>query len=178
MPIVPYGLGGVRDIGLLETTETRFSGFGRQERISRWWGVGLTATVPWHSKPTFHAVIRQVFRRAESFSPRLVAGKSRRRPVAVNSSSLPRCRETPPNNALEPSRPLSVLACRRSARLSARRSVDQERIPSRRKRTVPGCERGGCTRRVLAMPASPRWRPAVGIKDGDGCTSPAAAHSG
>jgi len=92
MPIVPYGLGGVRDIGLLETTETRFSGFGRQERISRWWGVGLTATVPWHSKPTFHAVIREVFRRAESFSPRLVAGKSRRRPVAVNSSSLPRCR--------------------------------------------------------------------------------------
>src|SRR6266550_2176825 len=120
MPIVRYGLGGMRDIGSLEATGTRFSGFGRKERISRWLGVGLTATVPWHSEPTFHAVIRQVSKRAESISPPLVAGRSRRRPVAVNSSSLPTCRETPPNNALEPSAPMRT----RAPRLSANRSAD------------------------------------------------------
>src|SRR6266850_4657864 len=123
MSIVPSGLAGLRAIGFLEATGTRFSGFGRKGRISRWLGVWLTATVRWRSKPTFHAVIRQVFRRAESISPRLVAGRSRQRRVAVNSRSLPKCRETPPNNALEPPRPLSVLACRRGARLSARRST-------------------------------------------------------
>src|SRR5438876_12194715 len=93
MRIVPYGLDGMRDIWFPAPKGTRFSGFGLKERISSSLGVDLMARMRCRSELRFHAVIRQVFRRADSIFPLLVAGKSQHGPVAGSSSSFSRCRE-------------------------------------------------------------------------------------